>query len=82
MRQHLPVGSLELVLGEEEVIVLDVRPFDLHGVVYSDVTIAYKDRSVAQARLGPEGVPDNLESGEVVLATKVANMVISLRRPS
>lgn len=61
-------------------MVLDVKPFDLHGVTYQDVTIAYRDRSVDQARLGPEGVPEGLRSGEVVLATKVANMVISLRR--
>jgi len=46
------------------------------------VTIAYKDRSVDRARLGPEGVPENLEAGEIVLATRVANMVVSLRRPS
>lgn len=70
------------MLGEEEAVVLDVKPFNLHGVIYSDVTIAYKDRSVDQARLGPEGVPGDLRSGDVVLATKVANMVISLRRPS
>lgn len=70
------------MLGEVEAVVLDVKPFDLHGVVYADVTIAYRDRSVDQARLGPEGVPEDLETGEVVLATKVANMVISLRRPT
>jgi hypothetical protein len=70
------------MLGEEEVVVVEVKPFDLHGVVYRDVTIAYRDRSVDHARLGPEGVPENLQAGEVVLATKVANMVVSLRRPS
>jgi hypothetical protein len=69
------------VLGEEEAVVLEVKPFDLHGVIYQDVTVAYQDRSVDQARLGPEGVPENLQPGEVVLATKVANMLISLRRP-
>jgi len=69
------------VLGEEEVVVLEVKPFDLHGVTYQDVSIAYRDRSVDQARLGPEGVPENLQPGETVLATKVANMVVSLRRP-
>lgn len=69
------------MLDEVEAMVLEVKPFDLHGVAYRDVTIAYKDRSVDRARLGPEGVPENLEPGEVVLATKVANMVVSLRRP-
>jgi len=70
------------VLGEEEAVVLEVEPFDLHGVTYQDVTIAYRDRSVGHARLGPEGVPENLEPGEVVLATRVANMLVSLRRRS
>ena len=70
------------MLGEEEAVVLEVKPFDLHGVTYQDVTIAYRNRSVERARLGPEGVPENLQPGEVVLATRVANMVVSLRRPS
>lgn len=69
------------MMGEVEATVLEVTPFDLHGVRYADVTIAYRDRSVDGARLGPEGVPEDLEAGEIVLATKVANMVVSLRRP-
>ncbi len=59
---------------------LEVRPFDLHGVTYYDVTVTYPDQRVEQARLGPEGVPEGLQPGERVLATRVANMVISLRR--
>jgi hypothetical protein len=70
------------VLGEQEAIVVEIRPFVLHGVTYQDVTIAYPDRSVDHARLGPEGVPDGLQRGERVLATKVANILISLRRPT
>jgi hypothetical protein len=69
-------------MGEIEAMVVEVKPFDLHGVRYADVTIAYRDRSVDTARLGPEGVPADLEAGEVVLATRVANMVVSLRRPA
>ena len=69
------------MLGEQEALVMDVRPFELHGVTYQDVAIAYRDRSVEQARLGPEGVPDGLQPGEQVLVTKVANIIISLRRP-
>jgi hypothetical protein len=69
------------VLGEEEVVVLDVKPVDLHGVIYRDVTVTFPDRSVGQARLGPEGVPADLRPGDVVLATKVVNMIVSLRRP-
>jgi hypothetical protein len=69
------------VLGEQEAVVLEIAPFPLHGVTYFDVTVAFMDRSVRQARLGPEGVPDGLEPGEQVLAMVAANMVVSLRRP-
>jgi hypothetical protein len=69
------------VLGEEEAVVLEVRSFVLHGVTYTDVAVGFPDRSVQEARLGPESVPDDLRMGERVLATRVANMVISVRRP-
>ena len=62
-------------------MVVEVKPFGLHGVTYYDVTVAFPDRTVEQARLGPEAVPDGLRSGERVLATRAANMVISIRRP-
>jgi hypothetical protein len=69
------------MLGEEEALVVEVKPFELHGLTYYDVTVAFRDRSVGQSRLGPEAVPENLEPGEQVLATRVASMVVSLRRP-
>lgn len=62
-------------------MVLEVNPLLLHGVTYYDVTVADEDRSVDRARLGSEGVPENLHPGEVVLATKAVNMIVSLRRP-
>ena len=70
------------MLGEEEALVVEIKPFNLHGVNYQDVVIAYRDRSVDHARLGPEGVPENLQPGDVVLAMRVSNMVVSLRRSS
>lgn len=70
------------MLREEEAVVVDIKPFNLHGVNYQDVTITYPDRSIDHARLGPEGVPQNLQPGEVVLAMRVSNMVVSLRRSS
>ena len=69
------------MMGEQEAVVVELSAFNLHGVAYQDVTIAYRDRSVDRARLGPEGVPEDLKVGEVVLAMKAANMVVSLRRP-
>jgi hypothetical protein len=69
------------MLGEQEATVVEVKPFGLHGVTYYDVTLAFPDRTVENARLGPEAVPEQLQPGEKVLATRAANMVISLRRP-
>jgi len=69
------------MLGEQEAVVLEVRPLDLHGVIYSDIAVTYPDRTIQQARLGPEGVPDALQPGERVLVTRVAHMIVSIRRP-
>jgi hypothetical protein len=69
------------MLAEEEAIVLEVAPFDLHGVRYYDLAVGFPDRSVQQARLGAESVPDDLQKGDRILATRVASMVISVRRP-
>jgi hypothetical protein len=69
------------MLGEEEAVVLEVTPFDLHGMTYYDLAVGFRDRSVQQTRLGAESVPEGLRSGDHVLATRVANMVVSIRRP-
>jgi hypothetical protein len=76
-----PQDKLAAMLGEQEAMVVEVKPFGLHGVTYYDVTVEFPDRTVEQARLGPEGVPDGLRTGERVLAMRAANMVISIRRP-
>jgi len=72
---------LAAMLGEQEVIVVEVKPFDLHGLTYYDVAVGFPDRTVERARLGPEGVPERLQPGEKVLATRAANMIVSLRQP-
>ncbi len=69
------------MLGEQEAVVLEIRPFDLHGVTYYDVTVRFADESIEGARLGPEGVPEGVQPGDRVMATRVASMVVSLRRP-
>jgi hypothetical protein len=69
------------MLGEQKAMVLAVKPFGLHGVTYYDVTVEFPNRTVEQARLGPESVPDGLQPGERVMVTRAANMLISLRRP-
>jgi len=68
------------VLGEREALVLEVRPWDVHGVGYVDVTVAYRDRSVETARLGRESVPEDLAAGDEVLVSNAVNMIVGIRR--
>ena len=68
------------MLGEREAVVVDVKPWDVHGVGYVDVTVVYPDRVLDTARLGPESVPEDLEAGERVLVTKAVNMIVGIRR--
>jgi hypothetical protein len=67
-------------LGEQEAIVIEVKPWDVHGVGYIDVTVTYRDRSVETARLGRESVPRDLEAGDEVMVSKAVNMIVGLRR--
>ena len=68
------------MLGEREAVVVDVKPWDVHGVGYVDVTVVYPDRVLDTARLGPESVPEDLEAGERVFVTKAVNMIVGIRR--
>jgi hypothetical protein len=74
-------ASLPGVLGEVEAVVLEVKPWDVHGVGYVDVTVAYRDRATETARLGPESIPEDLAAGEEVLVSKAVNMIVAIRRP-
>ena len=60
---------------------IEARPLDVHGVGYVDVTVAYRDRTTATARLGQESVPGDLAAGEQVIVRVVANMIVSIERP-
>ena len=68
------------MLGEREAVVVEVKPWDVHGVGYVDVTVAYPDRMLETARLGPESVPEDLEAGESVMVTKAVNVILGIRR--
>jgi hypothetical protein len=69
------------MFGEQEATVLEVTPLAIHGQSYVDVTLGFSDRTTDRSRLGPESVPEGLERGEPVLVTRVANIVVSIRRP-
>ena len=69
-----------VMMGEQEALVVDVTPWDVHGVGYVDVTLALRDRTVEVARLGKESVPLDLRPGEEVLVSKAVNVIVSIRR--
>ncbi len=69
------------MLAEREALVVEVKPWDLHGVRYADVTVTYPDRTIETARLGSESVPEGLRAGERVLVSRAVNMIVSIRRP-
>ena len=69
------------VLGEQEAVVVEIRPWDVHGVGHVDVTLVYPDRTVETARLGRESVAEGLVAGDMVLVTKAMNVVVEVRRP-
>lgn len=73
--------AFALVLGEREAVVVEVKPWDVHGVGYIDVTVAYPDRALETARLGLESIPSDLQAGEQVLVSRAVNMIIAMRRP-
>ena len=68
------------MLGEEEAVVAQVRPWDVHGVAHVDVTLTFPDGSVETARLGVESAPIDLQPGERVAVSKAMNVVIEIRR--
>jgi hypothetical protein len=61
-------------------MIVEVRPWDVHGVGYVDVTVVYEDRELETARLGPESVPEDLKAGERVLVRRAVNMIVSIER--
>jgi hypothetical protein len=68
------------VLGEQEAVVMEIRPWDVHGVGHVDVTLVYPDRTVETARLGSESVAEGLVAGDLVLVAKAMNVVVEVRR--
>jgi hypothetical protein len=78
---HRACSSLRVVvLGEQEAVVLEVKPWDVHGVAYVDVTVVFPDRAVENARLGAESIPMDLEAGERVMVSRAVIMIVSIRR--
>ena len=70
------------MMGDSEALVVEVKPWDVHGVAHVDLTFVYPDRSVETARLGRESAPADLTAGEHVVVIKAMNVVVEVRRSS
>jgi len=70
------------VFEEREALVLEVRPWDVHGSGFVDVTVAYPDRRVDTARLGRESAPTDLRPGDRVIVRLVMTTIVEIVRPS
>lgn len=68
------------MLDEREALVVEVRPWDVHGSRFVDVTLAYPDRRVETARLGDESVPVDLLAGDRVIVRLVMSTIVEVRR--
>lgn len=65
---------------ERDALVVQVRPFDVHGVRHVDVTVAYPDRRTESARLGAESAPPDLAVGERVTVRLVMRTIVEIAR--
>ena len=68
------------MLEEREAMVVEVRPWNVHGSPFLDVTLAYPDRSVETARLGTESAPADLKAGDRVIVRTVMRTIVELSR--
>lgn len=79
-RRAVPPLACAAVFGDRAAVVREVRPWDVHGVPYVDVTVAYEDGSAEVARLGTESVPEGIAAGDAVVVSRAVNMIVSIRR--
>jgi len=68
------------MLEEREAVVVEVRPWNVHGSSFLDVTVVYADRSVETARLGSESAPADLKVGERVIVRTVMRTIVEVSR--
>jgi hypothetical protein len=78
--RDIRAGRLPAVLEEREAMVLEVRPWTVHGSPFLDVTLVYPDRSVETARLGAESAPADLAAGERVTVRTVMQTIVEVSR--
>ncbi|HEX6845259.1 MAG TPA: hypothetical protein VF235_09110 [Actinomycetota bacterium] len=70
------------MLGERAASVVQVRPYDVHGVAHVEVAVRFDDDGrVEAARLGGESAPADLRVGEPILVRSVMATIVEIRRP-
>jgi hypothetical protein len=69
------------MLDEKEAVVVEVRPWDVHGSGFVDVSVVYPDRTVETARLGRESAPADLRAGDRVMVRLVMGSIVEVVRP-
>jgi hypothetical protein len=66
--------------GDETATVRAVRPFELHGLPWWDVSIELDGGRLEEVRLGDEAVPGGLAPGDRVRVARAGLVVIGLAR--
>jgi hypothetical protein len=69
------------MFDEREALVVEVRPWDVHGSGFVDVTVTFADRRVETARLGRESAPTDLQPGDHVVVRLAMNTIVEVLRP-
>ena len=67
-------------MGEREAVVVQVRPYSVHGVVHVEVVLGFEDHHAETAQLGAESVPAALAQGERVVVRSVMQTVVEITR--
>lgn len=71
---------LTSVLDEREAIVVQVRPYDVHGAPHVEIVLGFSDQQVETTRLGRESAPPDLASGDRVLVRFVMRTIVEVTR--
>ena len=66
------------MLGEREAVVVEIKPYGVHGVPHVEITLGFDDRSSEVARLGRESVPEGLGPGDRVLVRSVMRTIVEV----
>lgn len=70
------------MLAERTAVVADVQPYEVHGSRHMTVALAFADGTFAQAQLGAESVPEDLQPGDPVVVKLAMSVVVALERPT